>query len=876
MTPAPAQPQAPAADPMESPAWSAVVQRIEATLTRHTLPPERLLVLLPYVQLIGPARRAWATAHPNGFPPRFETSRHWAASLGPWSPAPTDPSGDMARDSLVAEALVDRMAKGLRDPGLRTELVARLVDAARQLVPLAAAVPPGRRAAWAERQRDALGAGPPWESLVANLALVWVDSAGFATDVLWSEVATPGLAADRLCLLQGFQDDPLGRALATHWHGRSDVLSLAELMEECGANAGQTPGLQACADPEDEARRAAATVILRVNEGRVPLALVANDRLLVRRVSAMLRSAGLSLRDETGWKLSTTQAAARLMSLLRAADPRARADDVLDLLKQGGAWPSLAADDLEQKVREHGLSSWRAVLRHPDLATRVPDGLVRMLESLQAPRPLERWLDELRDALRVGGLWSLLSDDPAGQQLLLSLRLHEGASSELRLVGESLAEATRPSPRLGLAAFSAWVRNVLEGASFLPLSEIEAPVTILPMAQLPGRGFAAVVMPGCDEATLDPSPELPGLWTASQRAVLGLPTREQLAAAARAAWSAALGFPCVDILWRCQQDGEPLSPSPWVLSLPGADRVTAVTPPPATRVVTPEPCRPPTPSAPALVPARLSASAYQDLRDCPYRFFALRQLRVSDAPELEAEPDQRDLGNWLHAVLRAFHEERGDRRPGRDADALRLDQIGEAVAIAMGLHVDASDAGFLPYLAVWPALREGYLDWLTGHEGQPGRPGPLFERAEAELAADLPPWRLWGKLDRIDRQDSPEGRLPLVIDYKTESRQKTEDRVKQPFEDTQLAFYAALLPDENLRAAYLSITDGRSANGKKAATLLVEQPQVLEARDRLREGLVADMSRVAAGHPMPALGEGRICEHCDARGLCRKDFWSGQ
>ena len=49
---------------------------------------------------------------------------------------------------------------------------------------------------------------------------------------------------------------------------------------------------------------------------------------------------------------------------------------------------------------------------------------------------------------------------------------------------------------------------------------------------------------------------------------------------------------------------------------------------------------------------------------------------------------------------------------------------------------------------------------------------------------------------------------------------------------------------------------------------------MLQARERLREGLVADLSRVAAGHPMPALGEGRVCEHCDARGLCRKDFWN--
>ncbi len=275
-----------------------------------------------------------------------------------------------------------------------------------------------------------------------------------------------------------------------------------------------------------------------------------------------------------------------------------------------------------------------------------------------------------------------------------------------------------------------------------------------------------------------------------------------------------------------------------------------------------------------MLPESLSASAYQDLRDCPYRFFALRQLRLVEAPELEAEPDQRDLGNWLHAVLRAFHEERGDTRPGRDADRERLNQLGDETASAMGLNAGEGGAGFLPYQAVWPALREGYLDWLAGYEAQAGQPGPRFVQAEAALNAMAGPWKLYGKLDRIDAQDTPEGAIPFVIDYKTESRSKTNDRVKEPLEDTQLAFYAALLPDETLRAAYLSITDKRSDGGKDTPTWLVEQPEVLMAREHLREGIVHDMARVAAGHPMPALGEGRVCEFCAARGLCRKDFWA--
>ena len=43
--------------------------------------------------------------------------------------------------------------------------------------------------------------------------------------------------------------------------------------------------------------------------------------------------------------------------------------------------------------------------------------------------------------------------------------------------------------------------------------------------------------------------------------------------------------------------------------------------------------------------------------------------------------------------------------------------------------------------------------------------------------------------------------------------------------------------------------------------------------------LVADQGHEAigaraAGEPLPALGEGKACEYCAARGLCRKDFWT--
>src|SRR5690606_38060997 len=156
-----------------------------------------------------------------------------------------------------------------------------------------------------------------------------------------------------------------------------------------------------------------------------------------------------------------------------------------------------------------------------------------------------------------------------------------------------------------------------------------------------------------------------------------------------------------------------------------------------------------------------------------------------------------------------------------------------------------------------------YLRWLQAHEAV----GFHFIEAEAAHQTQAGRWTLHGRLDRIDNGPDQQ---PLLIDYKTENRQKTRERVKLPFEDTQIAFYAALLGAPAMRAGYLSLTDGRS--GGDDAALLVEQTDLLAARDALLEGVASDLDRIAAGAPMPALGEGSTCEHCAARGLCRKDF----
>jgi len=828
--------------------------RIAGEMARRSAHAARTVVLLPYAQLMPQAQRRWAEAHPDGFAPRFETTQNWARGLGGVALGPLDLRGDAALDGLQAPALLDAAGLGKQ----RDALAGRLVEAAHQLMPLAAAVAPAGRAAWAVQARAALATGMDapvlaWEAAVARIALEWAAVSAYASDVLWS----PGLAASLDCVvvLQGFQPDTLATALAASWGGKAVSLPW-QAAHETADN--PTPSLHDALDAEDEAQRAAACVLRHVEAGRLPVGLAAIDRLLTRRVRAMLAAHNVAIRDETGWKLSTTRAAGHLMSALRASRWDAGSDTVLDWLKNAPAFPPALVRVLEKKLRQAAAADWSGwsnatTFERDDLAERVAFANT-LRADLQRARPLTAWLAALREMLRQSGQWALLEADAAGEKLLSALRLVPGAEHELA----GLPQAAR---RLSAFEFGTWVDTALESTSFVPDYPLHEQVVITPLSQLLARPFAALVLPGCDEIRLAASPEPPGAWTAAQRAALGLPSREALAASQLSAWRDALRMPMVDVLWR-QSDasGETLLPSPLVQAIrPHAP--VPVADPRARRMVAPQPSLRPLPVGQALPVMRLSASAYEDLRRCPYRFFALRQLGLKESEELEGEVDKRDFGNWLHAVLRLFHEGlKAAPEPDPSARLVLLNAAADATTRAMGL----SEEEFLPFAAAWPRVRDGYLVWLAQHEAAGGQ----FEEAESERELPLGPLTLIGTIDRIDHLPAgADGEATLmVIDYKTENQTRTQSRIKQPLEDTQLAFYAALLPHDTLRAAYLNM-------GEKDGCKAFEQGEVVAARDALVHGILGDMQRIGEGAVLAALGEGAACEFCAARGLCRKDWW---
>ncbi|NTV88498.1 MAG: hypothetical protein HGA21_17395, partial [Burkholderiaceae bacterium] len=126
-------------------AWPGLMARLAQRITARDAHPARTLVLVPFAQLMPVAAREWAAGHPDGFTPRFETTRNWARQLAPFSPGSDDLSFDPARDLPVAQSLLERAGLGAQ----REVLAAALMESALQLATLAAARAPDERLAWA-------------------------------------------------------------------------------------------------------------------------------------------------------------------------------------------------------------------------------------------------------------------------------------------------------------------------------------------------------------------------------------------------------------------------------------------------------------------------------------------------------------------------------------------------------------------------------------------------------------------------------------------------------------------------------------------------------------------------------------------------------
>ena len=902
--------------------WAAAAREILDWLAARGAPTRDAVVLLPFAALLPPLRAALAAR--GGWLPRVETPQTLAAALAPPAAAPAGRCcGDPLVDGLVVAQRLERERwaqdwAGRDAAGFRL-LVARVLDAVGVLRAAAVARPRAQRADWWHRVQqgagvgharsvaeDALDAAPP-KAVEDRLLAIAVELAVQAVPDPGDRLF--GLRPSAWIAVQIGGPDPLAEALLQH----GGVPALRLMADPAGDDplAGATGpacvSRRLAADAESEALAAADAVIEALDAGRAPVALVALDRMCTRRVRALLARKGVPLVDETGWRLSTSAVAVRARSRLLAAalaedagrrerGEAASADDWADdesatatagsaappaggardaALEWLKAWPPARARPVALQSLE---ASWRGRRRVRDRAGaetlwRQAQQWLRPWCVAPAVRTLRDWLDLLASQWERDGTLADLAADAVGRQLLAALRLQPGVARPAAWDQAAMAS------RLDLTAFTGWLESVLDATHFDPPPDPGALVVLTPLARAIGRPFGAVVVPAADHTRLAAAAPRPALIDDRLAGMLGLEDRAAERRRQRLALAQLLRLPSVVFIRRRQHAGEPIAESPELAALrlhvlargdgdlPETEAATL------RRAVDAAPVARPQPRAPAALPDALTASSIGALRECPYRFFTRAVLRLDEPAELDAELAKRDYGNWLHLVLQHFHIGRA-RSPEAGEDAARLHDAAERATRELGLD----PAQLLPFRASFEVLAPAYLQWLAAREAD----GWRFERGEADFALDAPelaPTRLVGRIDRIDRNDlairvgeghGAGGPVLEVLDYKTGDAAQFRRAVADPLEDTQLAVYAALLRSEGpLHAAYLAL-DGRGAPQR------IGHEGVQASADALLAGLGDELARLRAGAPLPALGEGAVCDRCEARGLCRRDHWAAQ
>jgi ATP-dependent helicase/nuclease subunit B len=622
---------------------------------------------------------------------------------------------------------------------------------------------------------------------------------------------------------------------------------------------------------EAEAEAVAAQVFSWLTEGLRRIALIAEDRLTARRVRALLERQGVLATDETGWKLSTTRAAATLDALLETAASGAYHLDLLDLFKSPYCFADLAPAArsaavlaLEQAIRRSGARTGlpafrRALLDHAvEPARSVAQGMLDRLEAALRvlggkAAPLPRWIARLQRALGAIGAEETLAADAAGGELLELLTQRQ----------DELAES---SAFFAFPTWRDWLNRELEGGAFRDRS-ISSSIVMLPRHDVRLRHFEAAIVIGADAAQLAPATAAGSFFNQAVRRELGLPTREEAERALRRDLELLLSVvPRVVVTWQREHDGEAQLLAPefdllatlhqlaWGDDLHRLPLATSRERRPDVATTPALPSRA-TPVVPAtLLPQRLSVSGLGSLVACPYQFFARHVLRLNELDEVAEEMEKSDYGQFVHRSLERFHAAHPSVSALGEDEALASLQ---AIVADVFAGAEAENWLALGWRLRWQQRLPAYLEWQRAREAA----GWRWQAAETKVAQSLllpdgAAVELYGRIDRIDEGFA--GRS--LIDYKT----KTLERLKKGVtEDVQLPAYA-LLAGGAAEAAYVALDDERVD--------VVRCAEDLEAAATAQgDRLVAAFAAMRAGAPLPAHGSDSVCQWCEVRGLCRRD-----
>ena len=677
---------------------------------------------------------------------------------------------------------------------------------------------------------------------------------------------------------------------------------------------------------EELAWMAAKSVEHHIIAGKKNIALVAQDRLAARRTRALLARFGpaLAIRDETGWKLSTTRAAAALhswLSLIRVPKEGPSAADLLEFLqnpfvdiptileKDPQACNGLIAELEDRLIASQAHSGWESFyiamegVRYGNVFRQAPANPL-LLELLQRVRgravqwrsknvDVRQAYQQLQGDIAAFGMATTLAADSAGKQLLDVL---------LTLEMPLQTSATKPI-QLRLSEWISLLSSAIEEASYQEDSkQAQANLSILPLSSTRLREFDAVIVVGCDENQLPAFSEPPLFFSeALNRLLHGSTIENEFKQQARDLSQLLVSCPAVDLLWQSKSsNGEPIRAAAWIqrlqMALPdwkldGQD----TSPGSVKRVGYSERMdgASATPNAALSLPLSMSPSAYRTLRDCPYRYYVRSLLGLRKQHGFDDGIDASLAGQTIHSVLHQFFralktQEETDLAaitygsPARRAWMVQhLNQTSERIFA----RLIEGDERVLGVLRDWQKQIPSFIEWQLQRETE----GWHYLDGEIQVGFDLPfttedgelrMMRIEGYVDRIDTNIQSAG--AAVLDYKHQTVKKVRDRAAGVLDDPQLLIYARAVTDadSNVPMQGRSVTEAEWValktelkNGHGSAERSVAVADLADTAKQSIAQMTEDVELLWARKTLNAFAPDSVCRYCESRGICRKGMW---
>jgi len=671
---------------------------------------------------------------------------------------------------------------------------------------------------------------------------------------------------------------------------------------------------------EELAWAATKTIESHLIAGKTNIALVAQDRLAARRVRALLARLGpaLNIRDETGWKIDTTRAAAAINSwleLIRAPKEGPTASALLEFLqnpyldiatcieKPAEVCIGLTAQLEDILIASQAKSGWETFYMAIERANAyaathgaAPNEV--LLKLLQFVRERHYAWQELnlncsnayvllQSNLQDTGMRKALEQDAAGKQLLEVMSTFDLGSSDYQNITMRLSE------------WISLIKSALEDASYEEDGkEAKANLSILPLSSTRLRQFDAVVVVGCDEQQLPAFSEPPLFFSDALNRLLKTSTiNAQYIQQARDLSQLLVSCPTVDLLWQSKsKNGEPLRPSAWIQRLQTQlphwkaavvkpDSYGGKARPLQKAVATIDPDLP--------LPLSMSPSAYKALRDCPYKYYVRSLLGLREVKEFEDGFDASLAGQSLHALLRNFYqalkteEQKAGSQIINNMQARRIWMERELSAISEKefKRLIDGDSRVLGTLRDWQKQIPSFVAWQLQREAS----GWRYHNAEhkvgfslhfADLDGEHRIIRIEGRADRFDVNIQSAGQSE-VIDYKNQSMTKIKKRAEHVLDDPQLLIYARAANEDPAsahlqgqqvdHAQWVSLKLDIKRDKKLIRSLEVEGvPELMPIFD---QQITEDMRNLWSRKEMTAFAPDGVCKYCEARGICRKGMW---